>query len=235
MRVDWPYEFPGAYWLDDKEQQAVQDVLQNGSLFRYYGLGTPKYVDAFEEAARRYFGKRHALAINSGTGALMAAMTALGVGPGCEVIVPAFLWVATVAAIIQVNAIPVLCEVDDTLCMDPVDLEQKITPRTRLIVPIHMVGSPCNMDAIMAVADRYQITVLEDTAQCLGGTYRGRKLGSIGQIGIFSLQLNKSITCGEGGLLVTDDERLYHRAFSCTRHGDDPPERSAGDSGRGRY
>jgi dTDP-4-amino-4,6-dideoxygalactose transaminase len=214
MQIDWPYEFPGAYWLDDKEESAVQDVLQNGSLFRYYGLGTPQYVDAFENASRRYFGKRYALAVNSGTGALMTAMSALGIGPGCEVILPSFLWVATVSSIVQLNAIPVLCEVDETLCMDPEDLARKISIRTRLIVPIHMIGSPCNMEAIMSIAARHRIPVLEDTAQCIGGSYHGRPLGSFGQIGIFSLQLNKNITCGEGGLLVTDDERLYQRAFA---------------------
>ncbi len=214
MSLDWPYEFPGAYWLDDREDAAVQDVLRHGSLFRYYGLHAPKYVDAFEEAVRRYFGVRHALAVNSGSGALMAAMTALEIGPGCEVILPAFMWVATVSSVVCHNAIPVLCEVDESLSMDPADLERKITERTKLIVPIHMAGTPCNMDAIMAIAKRRGITVLEDCAQCNGGTYRGRKLGTIGRMGIFSLQLNKNITCGEGGLLVTDDERLYHRAFS---------------------
>jgi 8-amino-3,8-dideoxy-alpha-D-manno-octulosonate transaminase len=214
MSVNWPYEFPGVYWLDGQEDTAAQDVLRNGSLFRYYGLNAPKYVDAFEDAARRYYGARHALAVNSGTGALMAAMSALDIGPGCEVILPAFLWVATVAAVIHQNAIPVLCEVDESLCMDPADLQRKITPRTKLIVPIHMAGTPCDMDGIMAVANRHEIPVLEDCAQCNGGTYRGRALGTIGRMGIFSLQLNKNMTCGEGGLLVTDDQRLYYRAFS---------------------
>jgi dTDP-4-amino-4,6-dideoxygalactose transaminase len=214
MSLNWPYEFPGAYWLDDKEDAAVRDVLHHGSLFRYYGLKPPKYVVAFEEAARRYYGTRHALALNSGTGALMAAMSALEIGPGCEVIVPAFLWVATVASVVHQNAIPVLCEVDESLSLDPGDLERKITDRTKLIVPIHMAGTPCNMDAIMAIANRQGIPVLEDCAQCNGGTYHGRKLGTIGRMGIFSLQLNKNITCGEGGLLITDDHRLYERAFS---------------------
>jgi 8-amino-3,8-dideoxy-alpha-D-manno-octulosonate transaminase len=214
MSLNWPYEFPGAYWLDDKEDLAVQDVLHHGSLFRYYGLGPPKYVDAFEEAARHYYGARYALALDSGTGALMAAMSALEIGPGCEVIVPAFLWVASVASVVHQNAIPVLCEVDESLSLDPADLERKITDRTKLIVPIHMAGTPCNMDAIMAIANRRGIPVLEDCAQCNGGTYRGRRLGTIGRMGIFSLQLNKNITCGEGGLLVTDDRRLYDRAFS---------------------
>lgn len=212
--MNWPHEFPGAYWLDEAEDRAVLDVLQHGSLFRYYGLKTPKYVDAYEEAARRYYGARFALGLNSGTGALMAAMAALEVGPGCEVILPAFLWVATVAAVIHQNAIPVLCEVDDSLCMDPADLERKITARTKLIVPIHMAGTPCAMDAIMAVANRHGVPVLEDCAQCNGGTFRGRPVGTLGKVGIFSLQLNKNMTCGEGGLLITNDERLYYRAFS---------------------
>jgi dTDP-4-amino-4,6-dideoxygalactose transaminase len=212
--TNWPYEFPGAHWLDEKEANAVQDVLRHGSLFRYYGLGQPKYVDAYEEGARGYYGARHALALNSGSGALMAAMSALEIGPGCEVILPSFLWVASVAAVIHQNAIPVLCEVDDSLCLDPADLEAKITSRTRLIVPIHMAGTPCNMEAIMAVANRHGIPVLEDCAQCNGGTFQGRRLGTIGRMGIFSLQLNKNMTCGEGGLLITDDERLFHRAFS---------------------
>ena len=172
MRLGWPHEFPGAYWLDQEEEDAVQDVLHHGSLFRYYGLGMPKYVDAYEEAARKYYGTQYALAVSSGTGALMAAMSALEIGPGCEVILPAFLWVATVAAVVHQNAIPVLCEVDESLCMDSADLEQKINSRTKLIVPIHMAGTPCNLDAIMAVARRHGIPVLEDCAQCNGGTYQ---------------------------------------------------------------
>lgn len=214
MRVDWPHEFPGAYWMDEQEEQAVVDVLRNGSLFRYYGLGKAKYADMYEAAAREYYGALYALGINSGTGGLIASLTALGVGPGCEVILPAFMWVASVGAVVQTNAIPVLCEVDDSLCMDPADLEKKITPRTKLILPIHMAGSPCNMDAIMAAAKKHGIRVLEDCAQANGGTFKGKKLGTFGDMGIFSLQLNKNMTSGEGGLIVTNDEKLYYRAFS---------------------
>ena len=214
MQQQWPYEFPGAYWIGEEEENAVLDVLRKGSLFRYYGLGEPTYVDALEAAARDLYGTRYALALNSGTGALIAAMRALGVGPGCEVVVPAFMWVATVGAIVQVGAIPVLCEVDDSLSMDPDDLGRKITPFTKLIVPIHMAGAPCDMDAIVKVAKKHAIPVLEDCAQCNGGEFRGRKVGTFGRMAIFSLQLNKNMTCGEGGLLITDDERLYHRAFS---------------------
>lgn len=213
-RVDWPYEFPGAYWLDQREEDAVLDVLRNGSLFRYYGLKPATHADAYEAAARAFYGTPYALGLNSGTGALIVSHTALGIGPGCEVIVPAFMWVASVGAVIQANAIPVLCEVDDSLCMDPVDLEKKITPRTKLILPIHMAGSPCNMDAIMAVARKHGIPVLEDCAQANGGTFKGQKLGTFGAMGIFSLQLNNNMTCGEGGLIITNDEKLYYRAFS---------------------
>ncbi len=214
MLVDWPYEFPGAYWLDEQEEQAVLDVLRRGSMFRYYGLGEAKHADAYEAAARRYYGAQCALGLNSGTGALIASLTALGIGPGCEVVLPAFMWVASVAAVVQVNAIPVLCEVDDSLCMDPADLEKKITPRTKLILPIHMAGSPCDMDAVMTVANQRKIPVLEDCAQANGGTFRGRKLGTFGAMGVFSLQLNKNMTSGEGGLIVTNDEKLHCRAFS---------------------
>ena len=222
-KVEWAHEFPGAYWLDEQEDRAVLDVLHNGSLFRYYGLGEPDYpdghgrpgyVDRFEEAAGKFYGARYALAVNSGTAALMTAMQALRIGPGAEVILPAFLWVATIGAVVQANAVPVLCEVDDSFSMDPADLERKITPRTGLILPIHMAGAPCNMDAIMEVAARHGIPVLEDCAQCNGGEFHGKKVGTIGRMSIFSLQLNKNMTCGEGGLILTNDEALYHRAFA---------------------
>jgi 8-amino-3,8-dideoxy-alpha-D-manno-octulosonate transaminase len=214
MSETWPFEFPGAYWLDDREESAVLDVLRNGSLFRYYGLGTPRYVDALEAAAREFYGVDYALALNSGTGALTVALTALGIGPGCEVIVPSYLWVATVGAVVQANAIPVLCEVDESFTMDSSDLERKITARTKLILPIHMAGAPCDMAAIMGVAAKHLLPVLEDCAQCNGGSFGGQKVGTFGAMGIFSLQLNKNMTCGEGGLLITNDAKLYNRAFS---------------------
>lgn len=190
------------------------DVMRNGSMFRYYGLRQPHYVDEFEKSAREYYDVKHALAVNSGTGALICAMSALGVGPGSEVIIPSFLWVASVGAIIHVGAIPVLCEVDRSFNLDPVALRTRITKRTALIVTIHMAGAPCDMDAIMAISREHNIPVLEDCAQCNGGSYCGRKLGSIGHMAIYSLQLNKNITCGEGGLVVTNDEKLYERAFA---------------------
>lgn len=210
----WPGEFPGVHWINREEEAAVLDVLRNGSLFRYYGVGTPTYVDSFERAAKDFYGARYALGVNSGTGALLCSMKALGIGPGAEVIVPAFMWVATVAAAVECGAIPVICEVDSSFTLDPADLEKKITARTRLIVPVHIAGAPCDMEAVMAIARKHGIAVLEDCAQCNGGSYRGKKVGTIGDMGIFSLQLNKNMTAGEGGLIITDDEKLYQRAFS---------------------
>jgi dTDP-4-amino-4,6-dideoxygalactose transaminase len=211
MQKDWPSGFPGINWLGTQEEEAVADVIRKGALFRYYGPQSPAHVDQLEEYARTFYGVGHALAVNSGTGALCTAMSALGIGPGTEVIVPAFMWVATVTAVVQNNAVPVLCEVDDSFNMDPDDLEKKITRRTKLIAVVHMAGTPCDMDAIMRVANKHKIPVLEDCAQCNGGLFKGRKVGTFGKVGIYSLQINKNVTAGEGGLLVTNDEKLYTR------------------------
>jgi len=159
MKIHWPEPFPGIHWVDREEEEAVLAVLRGGALFRYYGKTTPRFVEGLEAAARDFYGVKHALAVNSGTGALMTAMAALGIGPGCEVIVPSFFWVATVGAVVRSNAIPVLCEVDDSFTMDPADLQRKITARTRLIVPVHMAGAPSDMDSIMAIAGQHGIDV----------------------------------------------------------------------------
>lgn len=211
MENNWPSEFPGVNWLNRQEEEAVLDVVSKGDLFRYYGPRSPSHVDQLEEYACSFYDVRRALAVNSGTGALFTAMSALGIGPGAEVIVPAFMWVATVTAVVQSNAIPVLCEVDNTFNIDPVDLEKKITERTKLIAAVHMAGAPCDMDAIMTVADKHGIPVLEDCAQCNGGSFKGRKVGTFGKVGIYSFQINKNVTAGEGGLIVTNDEDLYTR------------------------
>jgi dTDP-4-amino-4,6-dideoxygalactose transaminase len=214
MKMKWPAPFPGAHWLDQREDEAVLDVLHRRALFRYYGLTKPKSVSALEAAARDLYGVKHVLALNSGTGALFTAMTALQIGPGDEVIVPAFFWVSTVGAIVQANAIPVMCEVDDSFTMDPADLARKITSRTRLIVPVHMAGVPCDMAAIMAIARQHRVPVLEDCAQANGASFGGQRVGTFGQAGVFSLQWNKNATAGEGGLLVTNDPKFYERCVA---------------------
>jgi dTDP-4-amino-4,6-dideoxygalactose transaminase len=214
MKINWPAAYPGAHWLDDREETAVVDVLRKRALFRYYGLKKPRYTEALEAEARKLYGVKFALGVNSGSGALFTAMTALDIGPGCEVIVPAFLWVATVGAIVHANAIPVLCEIDDSFGMDPHDLERKITSRTKLIVPVHMAGAPCDLDAVMAIAHRHGIPVLEDCAQANGGKFHGKSVGAFGALGVFSLQWNKNATAGEGGLLITQDAVLYDRCLA---------------------
>jgi 8-amino-3,8-dideoxy-alpha-D-manno-octulosonate transaminase len=167
-----------------------------------------------EDWAKQFYGVKHALAVNSGTGALCTTMSALQIGPGAEVIVPAFMWVSTITAIVHCNAIPVICEIDDSFNMDAGDLRKKITKRTKLIVAVHMAGTPCDMGAIMQIANEHKIPVLEDCAQCNGGSFQGRKVGTFGKIGIFSLQINKNVTAGEGGLIVTDDDVLYKRVVA---------------------
>jgi dTDP-4-amino-4,6-dideoxygalactose transaminase len=237
MKLVWPREFPGVHHYGVEEEKAVLQVVRNRAPFRYYGLKRPKFVAALERQAREFYGARYALAVNSGTGALMTAMTALGIGPGDEVIVPAFMWVSTVGAVVSANAIPVLCEVDESFTMDCADLETKITPRTKLIVPVHMAGAPCDMKSVMAIAGRRNIAVLEDCAQCNGGSFAGRKVGTFGDVGIFSLQINKNCTSGEGGLLVTNNRQLYLQLNAAHDIGvpwiDDSPNTSAVQAGWG--
>lgn len=208
-----PPMYPGGMAIDAEEEAAVLEVLRNKRLFRYYGPGdTPSKVAELEEKFAAVKGKRFALGVTSGTSALICGLRALGIGPGDEVIVPAYTWIASAAAILSCGAVPVIAEVDDSLLLDPVDLEAKITPYTRAVMPVHMRGAPCDMDAIMAVARRHNLPVIEDTAQANGASYHGTPLGAIGDVGCYSLQFNKIITSGEGGMVVTDDEELWKRA-----------------------
>ncbi len=184
---------------------------KNPHLARYYNP-RPSKVAALEACARKLFGVKYALGVNSGTSALSAAYVACGIGPGDEVIVPAFTFFATVAAIITSKAIPVVAEIDESLSIDPADIERKITPRTKAIVPVHMVGNCCDMDRIMAIARKHKLIVIEDNAQACGGSYKGRMLGTIGAMGCLSISTWKITGAGEAGLVVTDDEWLYIRA-----------------------
>jgi dTDP-4-amino-4,6-dideoxygalactose transaminase len=206
-----PPMYPGGMRIGLEEEQAVLDVLRSKRLFRYYNPDGPdagaSKVEALEQAFAARVGVRHCVAVSSGTASLMGGLAALDVGPGDEVIVPAYTWVATAAAVAALGAVPVLVEVDASLTLDPADVEGKITPRTKAIVAVHMRGGPCRMDEIMALARRHDLSVLEDAAQANGGSYKGRKLGSIGHIGAFSLQFSKVITCGEGGLITADGMR----------------------------
>jgi 8-amino-3,8-dideoxy-alpha-D-manno-octulosonate transaminase len=157
-------------------------------------------------------GTRYALAVSSGTGALECAVTALGIGPGDEVILPAWTWHSTCTAVIRAGALPVFAEIDESFNIDPSDIEARITPHTKAIVAVHLQGNPADMDAVLAVARKHKLRVLEDCAQSVGATYKGRRLGSIGDIGIYSHQASKTITSGEGGSVVTSDPELFERA-----------------------
>ena len=208
-----PPMYPGGMMIDQEEEQAVLEVLRSKRLFRYYGPDPgPSKADELERAFAAHMGARHALAVTSGTAALMCGLQGIGVGPGDEVIVPAYTWIASPASVLAVGGVPVLAEVDETLTLDPADVETKITPRTRAIMPVHMRGAPCRMDELMDIAQRRGIKVIEDTAQADGGSYKGQRLGSIGDVGCFSLQFNKIITSGEGGIVITDDEEVWKRA-----------------------
>jgi 8-amino-3,8-dideoxy-alpha-D-manno-octulosonate transaminase len=202
----------GMAYIDAEEREAVLAVLDSRSLFRYYGPDLQNTVRSLEVEFAELIGVPYAVAVSSGTAALRAALAALGVSEGDEVIVPAVTFIATVGAVVAQRAVPVFAEVDRSLTLDPLDFEAKITPRTRAVIPVHLGNVPCRMDAVMEVARRHGVAVVEDVAQAVGASYRGQRLGAIGDIGAFSLQLEKNITTGEGGLITTTRYDLFDRA-----------------------
>ncbi len=208
-----PLDFAkGSSLLGSEEAGALADVIAGRSLFRYKGGLETGTVAEFERAACAFLDCRYAVAVANGTAALRCALAALGVGCGDEVIMPAFTFVATVNAVVTAGAVPVFAEIDDTLGLDPSDLDGQITDRTAAIIVVHLENVACDLDALLAVAERRGIPIIEDTAQSFGSTYRGRALGTFGALGTFSLQQEKNITAGEGGLVATHDETLYLRA-----------------------
>ncbi len=208
-----PPMYPGGLAIGAEEEAAVLEVLRSKRLFRYYGPNPgPSKVEELEHDFAAHMGARRALAVTSGTAALICGLQGVSIGPGDEVIVPAYTWIASASAVAAVGGVPVVAEVDDSLTLDPADVERRITPYTKAIMPVHMRGAPCRMDELVAIARRYGLKLIEDTAQADGGSYRGRRLGTIGDIGCFSLQFNKIITAGEGGMVITDDEAVWKRA-----------------------
>ena len=228
---------PGFEIFGEKEKKEILEVLDTGVLFRYefpeQRKGVYK-VRTFEEKFAAYCGARHAQAVTSGTAALKVALAALGVGAGDEVITQGFTFVATWEAIFDIGAIPVFCEVDETLNMDPDDLEKKITAKTKAIIPVHMMGAPARIEEIVAVADRHNIPVLEDTAQAAGSSLNGKKLGAFGKCGTFSFDAVKTMTTGEGGMIITDDEELWRSMSEYQDHGHDHAVNPGGRGGEGR-
>ena len=215
---------PGFEVIGSEEKEEILDVLSRNVLFRYEFHEQRKgiyKVEEFEKAFAEYCGVKHALAVSSGTAGLKVAMAALGLGPGDEVITQGFTFIATWEAIFDTGAIPVFGEIDNTLCLDPDDLEDKITPRTKAIIPVHMCGAHARIHDIISVADRYGIPVIEDTAQSCGGRIHGKALGTFGKMGIFSFDSVKTITTGEGGMVITNDGDLHIRASEYHDHGHD--------------
>lgn len=209
-----PPMYPGGMRIDAEEEAAVLEVLRSKRLFRYYGPnpGPSKVAELEKEFAAR-MGAAHGLAVTSGTAALICGLAGLEIGPGDEVIVPAFTWIASASAVVALGAVPIVAEVDDSLTLDPVDVEAKMSPYTKVIMPVHMRGLPCKMDEIMAVAKKHNLKVLEDSAQADGASYKGKRVGSIGDAGAFSLQFNKILTSGEGGMVITSDAKVFERAM----------------------
>ncbi len=221
---------PGFEVIGEEERREILDVLSRKVLFRYEFDGQRQgiyKVAEFEHKFAAYCGVKHALAVSSGTAALRVALAALGIGPGDEVITQGFTFVATWESILDAGAIPVFAEVDGTLCLDPDDLAAKISPRTKAIVPVHMCGSHARIKEIMKKAVEFGVPVIEDTAQSCGGTFDGKSLGSFGAMGTFSFDSVKTLTTGEGGMIITDDERLYTRASEYHDHGHDHDPRVA--------
>ncbi|MEI6168201.1 MAG: DegT/DnrJ/EryC1/StrS family aminotransferase [bacterium] len=189
-----------------------EKVPDAGNFFRYYNPRSK--VDLFEKQVAAKIGSKHVLAVNSGTSALVASLVAAGVRPGDEVIIPAYTFFASASAVVVAKAIPVIVEIDETLTLDPVAVEKAITSRTRAILPVHMLGLPSKMDELRAIAKKYEVVLIEDTAQAFGGKYKGQYLGTIGDIGCISLDAYKVIGTGEGGLVLTNDEWMYTKAQS---------------------
>ena len=216
---------PGAYWFGKEEIDAVMEVIQTGYLFRYGSETDPKFlhkVSTLEKEFAKYCGAKYALATSSGTSSLVASVLALGLQPGDEVIVPAYTFVASYSSLIFPGIVPVLAEIDDSLTLDPKDIEHRITSRTKAIMPVHMLGNVSKMDEIMAIAKKHNLFVIEDACQAAGASYKGKKAGTIGNIGAFSLNIFKTINTGDGGLVVTNDQNLYETAFGIHDQGHKP-------------
>lgn len=215
---------PGFELFGAEERKEVNDVLETGILMRYGFDGPRKGIwkaQELEKAINQAFGCQYAQLTSSGTAALTTAMAALGVGAGHEVIMPSFTFVASFEAVLSVGAIPVLVDVDETLTLNPDAVRKAITPATKCIMPVHMCGSMADLDALKAICDEHNLILLEDACQSIGGTYKGKKLGTIGHAGTFSFDFVKTITCAEGGVVMTNSEDVYIKSDGYTDHGHD--------------
>ena len=200
------------YRMGQEEKDAVARVIDSKELFKVNN-GPLKETENCEREIREKFGVKRAVLMTSGTASLTSALIGMGVGPGDEVIIPAYTYIATALAVVSTGAMPVVAEIDETLMLDPLDIENKITQRTKVILPVHMMGYPCDMERIMAVAKKHNLYVLEDACQGNGGFFKGKRLGSIGDAGAFSFNYFKIISAGEGGALLTNNQEIFEKAL----------------------
>jgi 8-amino-3,8-dideoxy-alpha-D-manno-octulosonate transaminase len=215
---------PGFELFSDLERKEVNDVLDNGVLMRYGFDGMRKghwKAKQLESQLSKTFKSNHVQLVSSGTAAVSVALASAGVGAGDEVIMPTFTFVASFEAIMMLGAIPVLVDIDDTLTLDPNAVESAITPRTKAVMIVQMCGSMGHMDALKAICAKYNLLFVEDACQAIGGTYKGKPLGSIADLGCFSFDFVKTITCGEGGAVVTNNKDYYINADHYSDHGHD--------------
>jgi dTDP-4-amino-4,6-dideoxygalactose transaminase len=212
MAVARRFGFSPATLRKIRSAVAAEDMGGGPFLANYYSNLKETCVQAYERVARELFGARHAIGLSSGTGALHAAFVAVGVGPGAEVICPAVGFIATAAAVVTARGVPIFCDVDESLSIDPRKIEALITPRTVAIAPTHVQGSVCDMRAVMSIARKHKLKVVEDCAQSAGASFGGRLVGTFGDVGIFSISAYKIVGGGEGGLLITNKKRLWERA-----------------------
>lgn len=225
---------PGFELFDAEEKNQVNQVMETGILMRYgfAGLRAGRYkAKEMEALISAKTGARHALLLSSGTAALTTALAAMGVGAGHEVIMPSFTFVATFESIIQLGAIPVVVDVDESLCLSPKAVEAAITPKTKVVLPVHMCGAAARMDELTAICQKHGLLLLEDACQAFGASYKGKMLGALGLAGCYSFDFNKIVTCGEGGAVVTSSPNLYARADMYHDHGHDHSNDDRGAEG----
>jgi dTDP-4-amino-4,6-dideoxygalactose transaminase len=216
---------PGSYLVGKEEIKELLDVMESGHLFRYGDLDDPDFkhkVHTLEKEFAGYCGTPYAIATSSGSSSLLIPLFALGAKPGDEVIVPAYTFVASYSTIIYAGFTPVLAEIDESLTLDPKDVGDRITSKTRAIMPVHMLGNPCKMNEIMEIAEKHNLNVIEDCCQAAGASYRGRKVGTMGLTGGYSLNVFKTITAGDGGMIITGDQEMYEHMFAIHDQGHKP-------------
>jgi 8-amino-3,8-dideoxy-alpha-D-manno-octulosonate transaminase len=215
---------PGFELWSDAERRELNDVVQNGVLMRYGFDGARNHhwkAKELETEITKFFGTEYAQLVSSGTAALTTAMAAQGIGHGDEIIIPSFTFVASFEAVLSVGAIPVMVEIDETLTLNPDAVRKAITPKTKCVMPVHMCGSMADLDALQQICKEHNLILLEDACQSIGGTYKGKYLGTIGDVGTFSFDYVKTMTCGEGGVIMTGNKEIYTKCDGYSDHGHD--------------